>query len=313
MTFDIQELQVLSNELGVIRNTLEKVIRLIEILRFINNNEYLKNKLALKGGTAINLLFSNLPRLSVDIDLDYASKVDKNEMLKDRAVILFELEKYLHQQGYLVSKHSRFSYALDSLVISYQTSGNSSDNIKIEINYVLRSHIHPLELKHIEFTFIKESFSVLTVNKIEIFASKMNALLSRSQIRDLYDTYRLIENHTYNSQDIQLLKNTLLFYRFISKQKFDFDDDFNQKFTKYQYQRDLLPVLKKSDTFQLDIAIRKVTHFVQQLMTYDDDQNQFIQSTLNHTPEFDLIFKDELMIHNASHHPLVLWLSYNKE
>ncbi|MDD4591841.1 MAG: nucleotidyl transferase AbiEii/AbiGii toxin family protein [Parabacteroides sp.] len=35
----------------------------------------------LKGGTAINLLFFNLPRLSVDIDLDFCQNLSREEML----------------------------------------------------------------------------------------------------------------------------------------------------------------------------------------------------------------------------------------
>ena len=55
-------------EMGFIKDTLEKVYRLADILEYINTNILLKDKLALKGGTAINLLIFNLPRLSVDID-----------------------------------------------------------------------------------------------------------------------------------------------------------------------------------------------------------------------------------------------------
>ena len=58
------------------RDTYEKVLRLIDVLEFINQDEFLKNKLALKGGTAINLLEFDLPRLSVDIDLDYTINSD---------------------------------------------------------------------------------------------------------------------------------------------------------------------------------------------------------------------------------------------
>ena len=41
----------------------------------------LAEALALKGGTAINLTIFNLPRLSVDIDLDYSRNVSKDEMI----------------------------------------------------------------------------------------------------------------------------------------------------------------------------------------------------------------------------------------
>jgi len=74
MRYDPNVLSRLAVQMGVVRNTLEKVIRLAEILRFINTNDILKGKLALKGGTAINLIYSDLPRLSVDIDLDYTMR-----------------------------------------------------------------------------------------------------------------------------------------------------------------------------------------------------------------------------------------------
>jgi predicted nucleotidyltransferase component of viral defense system len=94
MRYDPNVLSKLATKLGVVRNTFEKVIRLAEILRFINNQELLMNKLALKGGTAINLLFSDLPRLSVDIDLDYAVNDQKDEMLSSRELIKQTLEAY---------------------------------------------------------------------------------------------------------------------------------------------------------------------------------------------------------------------------
>jgi predicted nucleotidyltransferase component of viral defense system len=74
MRYDANVLSRLAVQMGVVRNTLEKVIRLAEILRFINTNELLRGKLALKGGTAINLIYSDLPRLSVDVDLDYTMR-----------------------------------------------------------------------------------------------------------------------------------------------------------------------------------------------------------------------------------------------
>jgi len=44
-----------ASEFGFVRDTLEKVYRLADILEFINTEPKLKGKLALKGGTAINL------------------------------------------------------------------------------------------------------------------------------------------------------------------------------------------------------------------------------------------------------------------
>ena len=52
---------------------LEKVVLLLDLLAAINDHPDLSGKLALKGGTALNLFLFDAPRLSVDIDLNYIS------------------------------------------------------------------------------------------------------------------------------------------------------------------------------------------------------------------------------------------------
>lgn len=58
------ELGRMATETGFVRDTFEKVLRLKEILKFLNEDEFLREHLLLKGGTAINLTVFNLPRLS---------------------------------------------------------------------------------------------------------------------------------------------------------------------------------------------------------------------------------------------------------
>jgi hypothetical protein len=50
---------------------LEKVIHLLGLLEGFHSHLYLRDRFALKGGTALNLFIFDLPRLSVDIDLNY--------------------------------------------------------------------------------------------------------------------------------------------------------------------------------------------------------------------------------------------------
>jgi predicted nucleotidyltransferase component of viral defense system len=239
---------------------------------------YIKHKLALKGGTAINLLYSDLPRLSVDIDFDFALNLEKGEMLNIRELIKQELEVYFASEGYRLTKHSRYSYALDSFVIAYTPSGGGSDNIKIEINFAMRSHILSLENKKLDLGIIENPFLVLTVSKIEIYAGKINALLSRNQVRDLYDTYQMINNQSLNSHELNILKNVVLFYRYIQSDTLDFERDFHDKFTRRNYVRDLLPVIKKGDSFNLEEAINQVSDFINWITDYDMNQNRFIDS-----------------------------------
>ena len=51
---------------------LEKVYRLLLALEQFMSVPYLRERLVLKGGTALNLFcFNEVPRMSVDIDLNY--------------------------------------------------------------------------------------------------------------------------------------------------------------------------------------------------------------------------------------------------
>ena len=89
-------------------------MRLIDILETIFSSEW-KNKLVLKGETAINLFYSGMSRLSVDIDMDYTGET-KKEMLTDKENIREYLKSILFQKGYASSDASKRYYALDSYI-----------------------------------------------------------------------------------------------------------------------------------------------------------------------------------------------------
>lgn len=101
------ELDQLAKKTGFIRDNLEKVLRLTEVLAFVNDNELLSQRLVLKGGTAINLTVFNLPRLSVDIDLDFCNNLPRDEMLTSRELVNKELLDYMLQQGFSLNSGSK--------------------------------------------------------------------------------------------------------------------------------------------------------------------------------------------------------------
>ena len=83
------ELTEKAMNLNFIRDTLEKVYRLADVLAYLHANPLTQNTLALKGGTAINLTILDLPRLSVDIDLDYSENQTREEMMNNREKITY--------------------------------------------------------------------------------------------------------------------------------------------------------------------------------------------------------------------------------
>lgn len=66
---------------------LDKVERLLGLLGELGDHPFLKDKIALHGGTAINLFMLDAPRLSVDIDLSYVGALDRDEMLAERPIV----------------------------------------------------------------------------------------------------------------------------------------------------------------------------------------------------------------------------------
>ena len=87
MQWDRMALGRMAKEMGFVRDTLEKICRLTDVLKFMEEDELLAESIALKGGTAINLTIFDLPRLSVDIDLDYCRSIEREEMLADSEII----------------------------------------------------------------------------------------------------------------------------------------------------------------------------------------------------------------------------------
>lgn len=98
MNFNKRQLQKEADQHHYVRDTYEKVVRLVDILSYIRSEQFLFEHLALKGGTAINLTIFDLPRLSVDIDLDYTNNSSRDDMLKDRKIVKSLLINYLKKK-----------------------------------------------------------------------------------------------------------------------------------------------------------------------------------------------------------------------
>ena len=210
--YDKNKLSERAKELHVVRDTFEKVCRLCAVLKFFDSSDLLRDALALKGGTAINVLFFNLPRLSVDIDLDYSHNISRDDMMTERMQIGDTIRKYMKAEGYSESERSKFPHSLDSFVFDYVNAGGMKDNIKIEINYSLRSHVFPISRIKMSSEIIDGGFEVNTVDPKEIYASKTVALLTRAAARDLYDINYMIRYGLFDDSEIEEYRKCVVFY-----------------------------------------------------------------------------------------------------
>jgi predicted nucleotidyltransferase component of viral defense system len=290
--------KILANEAkekGFIRDGYEKAKRLLEILRFINASEKLQDILALKGGTAINFTFSDLPRLSVDIDLDFAKNLSRENMLDKRTLIFTILDRFMNTEGYHLSPKSKRPYSLDSLVYTYINSGGANDNIKIEINYSMRCHILPLENQRVKWIADDDKFQIMTLSPIEIYAGKIGAFISRGAARDLFDLNGMIEANLFSDiESRELLRKSVAFYRAISGgDSFSEDNELSYPaVSERKVKTDLNPMLRVSEYFQADEAYNKVTKYLRALLHLTDREIKFGTEFLAVRYKPELLFDD---------------------
>lgn len=307
--YDIIYLGKKAEELGFVRDTLEKVTRLADILEYLNTNPILKDSLALKGGTAINLTIFNLPRLSVDIDLDYLITNSREEMLESREVINTTIDRYMVSRGYSKNTKTKNPHSLDSWVYDYMGASGNRDNIKIEINYSLRSHVLEAEERPIITEHFASEYKVKSLAPIEIYGSKINALLSRAAARDLYDTRNMIHFGLFDESEEELLRKCVVFYAVVSAKDINktFDTKVIDSITQRKIKTDLFPVIKRKDDFELESAKKLVKEYISDLRVLTKEEKEFLDRFENGEYIPELLFDDKEILDRIKNHPMATW------
>ena len=308
MNYSKQYITEVSEQTGFIANNVEKVIRLLDVLDFIFAKSSFKDALSLKGGTAINLVYTNLKRLSVDIDLDYHRCLDKDKTIKDRESIIQELDDFMQKEGYSISNKSRGSAILTSRTYLYLSASGNNDNIKVEINFIDRISLFPSIITRIEY--FGKSINVTSPIKEELYGMKIAAMIDRSKPRDLYDTDYLFKN--LKNTDLDTLRKAAVFYLSLDGvYKFDKGAFKNIKaISGSAIKKELLPVLKKGELFDLNKAQENVIKNLTSLLTLDKKESLYLEefSRGNYNPS--LLF-DDSVVERAAKHPMAKWRALN--
>ncbi len=249
MSFNLtkKEIEDIAKENSYTVNNVEKVMRLSSILGDLNKLPEFKGKLILKGGTAINLVVcAELPRLSVDLDLDFYENISKESVQKERKAINEAINIYCKENGYV--KSGRSSYALDSLSLTYKTLSGSGDKIKLDINYQNRCHVYEAQISTINYPFkTGESIEVLHLHPVELFAGKIKAFYERCKARDVYDIYTLSNSPILTSEEERdALRKCVVYYSTLGNNNRDLlkkTPDHNKDLPFNQIKSQLLPIL----------------------------------------------------------------------
>lgn len=288
------------------KDILEKVFRLADIFRAVYEDGYLKSVLVLKGGTAINFIYFNMPRLSVDIDFNFVSDKAREDMLESRKAIDKILTKIFNAKGYEIEKVQ--PYALLQYNLKYTNTAANIDRIKVEINFMERIPVFQVIVK--EANVFDNRFEVSTYRLEELFATKLRALLTRAASRDLFDIYNLIESDT--KFDEKMLKKCFIFYIICA-------DDFRKLGIKIiegvnhnEIKKFLLPLLVKGSKMKMNVKI--VKDFVSKMLLLNDSEQEFIRLFYEQKKvDLDLLFENIEYNPKLRAHPMLEWKLKNMQ
>ena len=152
-------------------------------------------RLALKGGTAINLYFDDAPRFSVDLDLVFTTL----GLLREEALAAINAEMRrivdaLSADGLSATAAVAADLGEIGLVVS---DGNAQ--VKVETNVVFRGTLLPPVVRPLSpgaVELLRAEAPATVVDRAEVFAGKFMAALDRQHPRDLFDVWRLYERGT---------------------------------------------------------------------------------------------------------------------
>lgn len=203
------------------------------------------------------------------------------------------------------------THALDSFVFNYSNLFNATDMIKIEINYMNRIHLFDCEKRNITLP-LKNSKKVLTLNKIDLFASKTNALIYRTTIRDIYDVYNMIKNKTISSNEFIIFKKSLIFYLLLSaEEKINIKilfEEYKKRMNSFVGKRVpqyLTSTLKLNEKFDISSAIHDISLLLDKILeSITDNEIDFINSFPNISTS---LFENKLIDEKINNHPMVKW------
>jgi predicted nucleotidyltransferase component of viral defense system len=219
----------------------------------------------------------------------------------------------MEENDYSLASDLRLRHSLDSYLFNYKNAGGNLDNIKVEINYSLRTHIFEPVYRPIITKALEAEYQIKTLPPMELFAAKINALISRAAARDLYDTNNMIEQNLFHNFDFDMLRKCIIFYAAISSKKINknFDTSEIDSITLTKIRKDLFPVIKIKGEFKLEKMKEIVKTYINDLMKLTPKEIEFLDKFENNEYQIDLLFEDPTIIKRLENHPMALWKMKN--
>jgi len=198
-----QQLQRAASDTGFPIDSLEKVSMLVRLLNLMAAHPFLGPRVALKGGTALNLFVFELPRLSVDVDVNYIGAADRETMMADRTKLDAALAQVAGRLG-LTVKRAPGEHAGGKWRLSYTSALGRPAIIEVDVNYMLRVPLWDAAPQDSQEFLGDRAKCFNLLDPHELAAGKLAALLARGASRDVFDARELLARDNFDRDKLRL-------------------------------------------------------------------------------------------------------------
>lgn len=305
-----RELLRLAASTGFEAPSLERVLRLGEMVARIEAQSDLREQLVLKGGGALHLLRETPRRLSVDLDFNYVGSPDRETMLAERPGVESSIESIAQTLGLSVQK-SKDSHAGRKLYLSYTSLLGAPDRIEIDLNYLHRISILAVESANLWRPDATPRPEVRVLAAAELAAGKLCALLDRGAARDLWDVAHLPELiRPWPPPRLRPVFVALSGALPHALPTYDLEKIL--RLSDQAIRRSLRPILIQGDDDRDVPLARRVRQVVEPLLDLDGPEREFTERLQEGELAAGLLFPDDPdLADRISRHPVLRWKARN--
>jgi len=311
-----EKLAALVTLTGFRADMVEKVVRLLNLLNIINTHPLLRGKLALKGGTALNLFVFHIPRLSVDIDLNYIGAAGLEAMQAERPRIEQAIQAVFSCEDYNM-KRIPGEHAGGKWRLGYLDAWGQSANLEVDLNFMYRVPLWKIRAADSHFLGEYHAEKIPLLDILELAAGKLCALFSRHQARDIFDVSKLL---SLKELDFRQLRIAFIVYGAMNRKDWRTISLDNITFDAKGLEQMLLPVLNMK---RIEPTVNSSSSFGQKLVDecrekletffpFTKHELEFLNAILDHgeiKPEF--LTSDIDLQNRIKNHPVLLWKAIN--